>query len=141
MTEYMFRHNMKRLAEVFGEKAYPRDRTEILWTYVKDCSDEAFGNWISRVIADSKFAPLGEQFREFARGNQERQEIPKSATFCTLCGNGGRIIATRISDKYKFAFSCTCAVGDYWNKEYFPRWNGSEKYQIELVPLPYAGGD
>lgn len=127
MNDYTFRLGMKRLMEVYGEKNYTGPRAEQLWEIVKNCNEISFSNWIDQVISDSRYAPLGEQFREFAR--KDRRTFQDKNAFssldktpnCPQCWDRGLVLLSMKPELVKFAtdyfypLSCTaicdCAKG------------------------------
>lgn len=67
MTPAEFESQIARLKQVFGEKAYPSEREEMLFLIIESCGDKEFESQVNQWISDRKplDPPLGEQFREF----------------------------------------------------------------------------
>ncbi len=115
MTKYRFELEMKRLVDVFGVKSYPPERMKALWEIIKDSSDDRFEKWVNLQISDSKFAPLGENFREFAEQDRKILSFFKGTeenqSKCNTCKDGaGFVVVTNKTNNCVYAFACDCEL-------------------------------
>lgn len=75
MTKEVFQEQMKRLENVFGERAYPAERQRVLWTTFQRVQDETFVDVVSYLIANFRSTPLLKEFHEACeRCERERKE-------------------------------------------------------------------
>lgn len=84
MTESFFRTQLKRLADVFGEKNYPVQRVEQLWNIVKEESERPFEKFIDKCLTDYKFAPIGPEFREFVNEREDARAMARKSVDFSL---------------------------------------------------------
>jgi len=115
MTEGLFKVQIKRLIQTFGDKAYPEPRVALLWDKVKFYNGTDFDKFISSCIMDCKFAPIGKEFNEFAQEQskkidefkkEERLSRIMEGKTCGYCGDEGLILVTKKEDGSKWAFGC-----------------------------------
>lgn len=59
-----FLGQINRLRDQFGDRAYGKEKTELIWHEVKHIPDKNIRDMIDDFIADSKFAPTRKEFRE-----------------------------------------------------------------------------
>jgi hypothetical protein len=80
-TGAVFVRQMDRLKTTFTERAYPRERIEMIWMEVKNLNDSDFIILVDNLIADSRFAPTRKEFRiaiselRFEKHSEEKKKI------------------------------------------------------------------
>lgn len=116
MTWDQFEGQMARLKSVYTERAYPNERTKLLWSQVSDSDLEHFSKAVDRWIGELKFAPMLIEFREFyhdwmrqtvAERMLEKRLAISQDRACKYCGDEGQLLATRLSDNTIWAFLCS----------------------------------
>jgi len=115
MTDYTFKIAMQKMISVYGEKAYPKARLDLLLKAVEDCDDQEFMNFCDRMIGEEKFAPMIDKFQQFA-AKDKAQRMQKhrlnlmgkleQGKACRYCADDGRLLAKRRSDGTTWAFIC-----------------------------------
>lgn len=137
MTPQHFQTQMNRLAETFSTAAYKRERTQLIWQEVQDMPEKAFTQLVSRMIAESRQAPLVADFTEAARNERRKQHEARKAlrvigpedlaprASCGVCKDTGTVLA-RAKDRTElghglWAFKCDCSAGKYDPRAY-PAW-------------------
>lgn len=73
MTNPTFVTQMGRLTSVYGPKAYPKERVDLIWNEFRFLSDKGFETVISRLIAENNTPPMLGKFREIASSIRERE--------------------------------------------------------------------
>lgn len=77
MNPTEFRAQIDRLTSTYGPKAYPMERTELLWNEFKSVNIWDFAEIVSRIIAENAMAPMLPKFRELFSGMKERSTSHK----------------------------------------------------------------
>lgn len=135
MNIHYFTNQVTRLQQVFGVKTYPQQRVDEYWKMVHNIPDENFRKWVDQKIADSKFAPLGEEFRQVAKDyerylfkekaraagndissfnqNDERHWKFEEHIICKRCRDDGALVAIKKLDGSQCTFVCDCPSGEY----------------------------
>lgn len=128
MTSLEFEAQMARLKSTYGEKNYLHERAYQLFAIVEQTSAKQFEKQVSQWITDSKFPPLGEQFRDFAikvSKTREHNELLRAneakVPDCVYCADGGWRYLEMQEDLVQYAHSygyplscaaiCNCPVG------------------------------
>jgi len=63
-TQAIFVRQIDRLKQSFGERAYSKEKIELIWQEVKNLKDNDLTLLVDNLIADSRFAPTRKDFRE-----------------------------------------------------------------------------
>lgn len=71
MTQFEFTHNFTRLINTFGARAFPEERTKLIWKQICDMDTAWFSKLCDRIIGDMRQPPMVPDFREAAY--KERQ--------------------------------------------------------------------
>lgn len=139
MQQPFFEIQMGRLISTYGKNVYTAERIKLLWDVVRDVPNDAFKRWVDKKILESVKAPLGVDFREFAKNvekvnfkntlNQSKETIDKISrgetdfkSFrykCSKCRDDGALLATKLSDGTNWVFVCDCPQGEasHWAEE------------------------
>jgi hypothetical protein len=122
MNEYRFKNTMGRMIAVYGEKAYPKVRMDLIYRTVEQCDADEFDKFCDILIGNEKFAPMMEKFNEFRVTDRTRRSIAERSELvqrmemgkaCRFCADDGRVIAIKRSDKSTWAFLCSyCEKGN-----------------------------
>lgn len=80
MTYETFSNQVKRLQEVYGEKAYPPERQKLLWRTFQNDSNEVFCEAIDDIILTYRSTPMHKEIHdaitEARRRDHERKRLP-----------------------------------------------------------------
>lgn len=109
MENYEFDSGMKRLTDVYSEKAYPPERRKLIYYQMKNLNREEWHNLVSRMIMYQRYAPMMDDFVE-AASLLKREASPDRIGNCDLCSGYGSLMAIR--EGLKYAFKCTCEAGE-----------------------------
>jgi hypothetical protein len=124
MDERHFENEINRLAERFGAQHYKRGFLKLLWADISPLSNEWFTRIVSEFIYCSRQAPLGDEFREKAKEERDREwrkNRQESNSFdahrsneltCLSCNNVGVFVHEGT------AYKCTCEVGKRRRENY-----------------------
>jgi len=74
MTHDTFAEQIKRLQEVYGERAFPGERQKILWATFKGLSDAEFVDAVSFLLMTYKSTPLLKEFHTAAKEVEEARK-------------------------------------------------------------------
>lgn len=80
MERTLFTEQMKRLAEVYGERAYPKERMTILWNCFRDVTDTVFTDSVTELIGSCRSMPLMKEFEaavEVARTREKESHYQR----------------------------------------------------------------
>lgn len=121
MTNAEFITQMERLARVFGERAYPTERTRLIWEQVSWLSEVSFARIVDDFIGSSRQPPLMPEFRdaielERARIRGQENVIPDDRPWerphaCGYCYDTGAMLCEKRGAPGVWAFRCACAIG------------------------------
>jgi hypothetical protein len=129
MTQEEFQKQIKRLADVYGERNYPPERAKMIWRKLGHYHEKVFNEAVDTVIADNAQAPMLTKLREAVYAAQRlfpelasdphaptRKEIlegQKSKSECRKCWNWGIILARRkdIEGNPLESLVCPCRWG------------------------------
>lgn len=79
MNPVNFQTEIQRLINVYGQKAYPRERTELIWQEVQQLSDRWFSWLIGHLIGDNERPPMVTVFREHSSREREKSHEKQKA--------------------------------------------------------------
>jgi len=74
VTKEVFQEQIKRLADVYGPKAYPSERVKVLWLTFNRVGDEQFIDSVSYLIMNFRAAPLIKEFSEVVNSAETRRK-------------------------------------------------------------------
>lgn len=144
MNRNEFMEQVSKLERVYGAKYFPIERTNILWEKVQRMSVNEFSELVSQIIGEYYTPPSMSKISEMIqiKNSKYAAEIKfnkeawlKSQPFCELCGKTGFVLAKEIgSEIYKYAFKCTCPIGEKFNFNY-PEWISGNN--INHLPILY----
>lgn len=133
MTPSEFKTGMDRIRNVFGDKAYPEERVDLIWQETRRLTAGEFATIVGELIAAQAAPPLIGKFREaMAYMNsknsgirkQEREDWRNRQKPCRLCGKTGWVQAERVVDGSLYAFRCHCPCGEELLSRSIPQWLG-----------------
>jgi len=75
VTEQQFQIQMNHLSENFGKAAYGTERVRLLWREVGSFSAAWFEGVVSKMIGESRYAPLLPEFREACAKEREKNWV------------------------------------------------------------------
>lgn len=143
MTEQEFTIQMNRLAETFGKSAYSSERVKLIWSAVRDFSQQWWGSTVNYFIGYQKQAPLMSEIGEAV--GKERERIwnqqkknqapiwqPEKNASCVGCRDSGVVLARELETKAIYAFLCNCDAGKADRRNY-PRWNFRSEDYFEVA--------
>jgi hypothetical protein len=154
MSPVEFDLEIKRLAECFGEKHFPRERLRLIWNGVATLSATGWRKVVDKILLTSRTAPMPNEIIELARAI-EREEfastvkgaanaifaeiLPKDMPRpkrCPHCNDSGLVSAIRRGTNYSFAFRCpdeNCVSAKEKCNPSDQRWNSSFAKDFELI--------
>lgn len=149
MTEFEFQMGIDRLKSVYGEKAYPKERTEIIFTKVYLIKSAQWNHVVATLIASARYAPMLEDILKAARGFIEEANKGEEARrrlileqrkaegkTCRHCDDSGLISAYKRETSYSFSFRCPdeqCIAAQLNCNKHDVRW--SEDYAATYLPV------
>jgi hypothetical protein len=126
MTLEEFEQGMNKLKSVYGDKAYPADRSDLILKIVKYSTPFVWMQTISEVIGEFTHPPPISKFKEvyyamkkkygdagdpFATHRHSLEKLRKISE-CGKCIGGGIVYATRRDGKgASIPFACECEAG------------------------------
>lgn len=129
MTREEFQSQMSRLIKVYGDRAYPPERMQIIWRKIQFRHPKIFESSVDALIADNAHPPLlskimemlvmvGKQYPDLDKGPEtdlrdQLIEAQKRPGGCDKCENWGVIRAFR-KDKFGHPeeyLLCDCRLG------------------------------
>lgn len=134
MTKIEFLEELERMRETYGEKAYPKERADILFEKLKWLEPLEFRAIVSELIANNAHAPMLGKFEEVTRAFKQKNSARSEEAFqawlstqpwCDFCGRQGFILARLRGDTitaHPFAFRCSCDIGERAAFKY-PLWS------------------
>lgn len=150
MTELSFDQFLpyvNRLAKVYGDKAFPRERAEILYRAFRYTREDVLQATVDEVIGEHMHAPSITKIREAMYlvrkrfgDNADRWQPIRDAirerektSSCGLCFGSGILMAHRRDDprQYLLYFLCSCSSGELAIQ--LPEYNGKTHQWDELV--------
>lgn len=121
MTKVHFKFQIDRMVEVYGARAYPIERTELIWRSVRDLSDGWMTTTVDHFIGYEQFAPLMPKWNEqiskarevqwtgqkivHANEAQKFSELYSSEDIHTICGEIVKRIQGDMTDNEFSSFS------------------------------------
>lgn len=127
MTNQDFQNQIQKLINVYGEKAYPKERSEQLWWWAKKIEAPLFADIVAKLIAECDRAPLLAKFKEAFIDVRNHHTLQKME--CCYC-NGEGFYMPPDSPPLGPAYACRCPAGELIPR-YVARWRG---IMIKQVP-------
>lgn len=90
MERELFTNQMKRLAETYGEKAYPKERMALLWNAFRHESDEAFTDAVSELIVTCRSMPMLKEFEGAVDSARARHRPSAGGTLAKILGDAAQ---------------------------------------------------
>lgn len=115
MKKEEFLEQIERLQEVYGEKNFGQERSQILWEKFKFEKVEYFRNAVSNLIAESFTAPPASKISIAVQALKESSSVKERKTYnwdCTWCGQSGFVIVGHIKTGYVGVLKCKCEFAD-----------------------------
>lgn len=115
-----FGEQMDRLKNVYGDKAYPKERIELIWKNVGSLSALSFSRVVDDLISSFRNAPMAQEFsealskeRERTAANVIRPDIPawNAPARCWSCKDTGCFVCVHPVKPGLWAFRCACDKG------------------------------
>jgi len=125
-----FERQMDRLKSVYGDKAYPDERAELIWKEMRYLPVHQFEEIVGEMIASSAQAPMMGKFREAKQdlGRRHASEYEQrdndwtdTQPDCHDCDKTGSIVATLNRNQTIYAFRCPCPIGERKHPK-LPKW-------------------
>lgn len=144
----LFRKNILRLKDVFGEKYYSNERETILFNSMHGIQGHELTQAVDYMIANSKSHPLLNDFNKAITIIRERNVMHdkiadrsiinnpgqntkpiKSEIRCKFCEDSGLIYATSKENGNEYCFKCFCSEGTnryhgynypVWQRKFLP---------------------
>jgi hypothetical protein len=139
-----FRYQIDRLVETYGKDKYPKTRVHLFWECLRNESPVTLEKAVSRLIAESRTAPmlqdLSLEIREdHARQRQRRaqSETEKPSDFsdqepvCDTCQDTGAVFAIHKENNARYTFRCPCSAG-ISREVKWPMWNDCLSVNYDL---------
>lgn len=127
MTFEEFQMGAAKLQRVYGEKAYPQERVEIIFRSVKYSSSKIWEETVTELIGEAMHAPPLSKIKEtlyavkkkFGESSDAweglRQQLRKleQSSGCRKCFGQGVFLAMKRADpyQYQYNFICDCHAG------------------------------
>ena len=129
MTYSEFEPTIQRLRAVYGDKAFPRERVEVVYRAVKFAPLDVWLETLNELIGESMHAPPLSKIRETLNivrkryGTTDdgwdwlRAEIKRCESIepiCPKCHNTGVLECYKKQDphQYRYCMACDCNIGD-----------------------------
>lgn len=109
MTESEFLNEVGRLIGAFGEKAFSKDRLELIAGHVRGLPAFNFRRIVNHMVSTHRQAPLPKDFADAARAERQSIKIFDSgpAAKCKRCVDGYvSVIRTFEGRRYSYAYGC-----------------------------------
>lgn len=134
MKQVEFDAQIERMVSFYGDKAYPRERIEMIYRAVKYYHPEVWQLAVDMIIADCERAPMLSKIKEFLRLAQNQlpdketidpnahiraqlNDAAKAARPCYKCFNTGLIVVYRKwQGLSEAALACNCQWGEVVTK-------------------------
>lgn len=122
MNRNQFDFQMGILRDIYGEKKYPPERTDVFWFRFKDIPYQPFVEVVKLLIASESYPPLLPKFeeklmdlrRDISYRKKEVLDNKFAKNPCSSCGNSGVVYYRRIDHRPGDAmvtFQCKCELG------------------------------
>jgi len=125
MKHNEFANQMGRLVDVYGDKAYPSPRTDLIFKWASRMELVYFEAIVSKLIAENDRAPMLNKFKDAFFELGIAKEIKK--VDCPYCAGGGFIPD---DNPLPNVYRCRCSVGESMPR-YIAQWKGMLK---RIVP-------
>lgn len=125
MNRNEFGVELSRLIDVYGEKAYPDARAELLFAWASRMTTENFKALVSNLIANYDRAPMLSKFKESFDQLGIANSMKKFE--CNYCNGSGFIPDDKILPT---VYRCRCPLGESMSKS-IQQWKGM---LIRIVP-------
>jgi hypothetical protein len=115
MKKEEFLEQIERLQEVYGEKSFGQERSQILWEKFKFEKVEYMRAAISNIIAETFVAPAASKIYAAIQSAKETTAFKEKKTYnwdCSWCGQSGFVEVFHIATGYGGALKCKCEFGD-----------------------------
>lgn len=121
MSKDFFNGQISRLKGTYGDKAFPAERVAMYWERYQNLEALDFKRAIDSIIANNRYAPMGQDFDDALVEPMLRLKIKQSenltkGNFCQGCNNTGRVSVRLKPGESNYSFRCYCKLG----KEMFP---------------------
>lgn len=116
MTNEFFITQVKRLKDVYGEKAYPDERVRLMWNAFKNCFDEVFKEACDDLITHRRTAPMLPEMLEAVDVCINRDKERRLQTQQVISGQDVLTqmkAASKISPNKDFSSMCIKLLDDY----------------------------
>jgi len=107
-----FAIQMNRLEGVWP-KAYPREKTQIIWAAVKHATEDALEGAVTRLLSSSRWAPLPQDVIAAMPGLRRYTSFEDPEP-CSYCDSSGVILALKLDTCVNVAFNCKCVNSEKW---------------------------
>lgn len=107
----------------FGEKNYGPSRLEIIYNAVSGLDGEEFKSICNRLVGNSRYAPLLDDFVSFAKPILANK--PKQKSNCFQCNGTGLVSKYHIESNVNYAFACSCSEGNSFSA--YNKWQYAQK--------------
>jgi hypothetical protein len=127
MTWQEFEQSISRLKAVYGDKAYPKERVEMVYRAVKWTHLAIWEESLNEIIGDCIHPPTVSKIKEIVNLTRKRMSIDddpfknlraeirelEKTSQCRKCFGSGTLSAHRRDDEFQhlFVFGCDCAAG------------------------------
>lgn len=150
MTRQEYYQVMERMKVTYGDRAYPPERVDSIFSRVEFLNVGEFDQVVTDVISDCMTPPSISKIMEYLKSfhakhasirQRQHRDWILTLPMCKMCGNSGIVSARERSEnriRYTCAFNCLCAVGQRSHQPEMGTWN-QEKYGALYEPLFWAG--
>lgn len=139
MTEHGFFAGMFRLEKVYGEKAYPGERKDIISRKLNMLDDNEWSDVVTEMIGSSKFAPMVDELLEAAKPIIQQKRFNQTEMLkaqiekrrdqnktCHVCDDSGALMAVKKDTNLSYAFRCpeyACITSGIFFGRNIPAWS------------------
>jgi hypothetical protein len=74
MNDYLFDTQIERLKETFGDRFYSDSRKALIWSFVKDMTDNWLQSLVNKFLSSAKNPPLPIEFQDAVRSEREKSQ-------------------------------------------------------------------
>lgn len=132
MTQEEFGFQIRRLAEVYGDRHFPQERVDIFWNKLKIESAVVFERSVTHLIATMKSAPMLDDLKSaisFWQSTKQDKTLTREDRIrllqernvhCEVCGDSGSVWARHKENGNKYTFKCTCEFSE--QEKRWPVW-------------------
>lgn len=121
---------IEKLQQQFPRAMFSQRKSDLIYLAMRHLTEKQMASIVDFFIADAKFAPNLQDFKDKAR--QFTQNKENILTNCDICGGGGIVSCYYKKTGVNYAFACTCLNG--FNYQGFQKWELQKQSFFTRIP-------